>query len=144
MSEYLTHPNHEKIESKLGALFNELVPMYGNCKTVAGEIVRAINRVIYRFYSDGDIAGEGYGKETVNPAVRYLNAMYHQYIDKNHDLPTHYCFLEHWGTDKGYDFTIYEDAQTFLTFIEEHPELKTIPNTENYLDWATDDDQDDW
>ena len=28
--------------------------------------------MLYRYYNDGDVAGEGYGRETVNPAVRYL------------------------------------------------------------------------
>ncbi len=53
-------------------LWDELVPIHGNCDTVAGEIIRAVNRVIYRFYNDGDIAGHGYGRETVNPAIRFL------------------------------------------------------------------------
>ncbi len=53
-------------------LFDELVPMSGKCDTEAGEIIRAVNRIGYRFFNDGDIAGHGYGRETVNPAVRYL------------------------------------------------------------------------
>ena len=55
-------------------LFDELVEGIGKSKTVAGEILRAVNRIQYRWYNDGDMAGSGYGRETVNPAVRYLEA----------------------------------------------------------------------
>ena len=54
-------------------LYNELVKSIGAADTYAGEILRAVNRIIYRFNNDGDQAGIGYGRETVNPAVRYLN-----------------------------------------------------------------------
>ena len=62
------------VEKKLNALFEELVPASGKADTVAGEIVRAITRIGYRNWNDGDHIGVGYGKETCNPAARYLSA----------------------------------------------------------------------
>ena len=59
-------------EQKINALFSELVPVSGKADTVAGEIVRAVSRISYRNYNDGDHIGVGYGKETCNPAARYL------------------------------------------------------------------------
>ena len=59
-------------EQKFNALFSELVPVTGNADTVAGEIIRAVSRISYRYYNDGDRIGIGYGKETCNPAARYL------------------------------------------------------------------------
>ena len=59
-------------EKRISALFEELVPASGKAATVAGEIVRAINRLAYRNYNDGDHVGVGYGRETCNPAARYL------------------------------------------------------------------------
>lgn len=59
-------------EKRIEALFDELVPASGAAATVAGEITRAINRLVYRNYNDGDHLGVGYGKETCNPAGRYL------------------------------------------------------------------------
>ena len=53
-------------------LFGKLVPGTGKCDTIGGEILRAVNRIGYRWWNDGDKAGEGYGRETVNPAVRFL------------------------------------------------------------------------
>ena len=56
----------------LDNLFKELVPMYGKAESLAGEIVRAASRIGYRFVNDGDMIGVGYGKETCNPAARFL------------------------------------------------------------------------
>lgn len=54
-------------------LFDELLPSMGKADTEGGEIMRAVNRIQYRYWNDGDIAGQGYGKQTVNPAVRFLD-----------------------------------------------------------------------
>ena len=35
-------------------------------------IIRAFSRIAYRFENDGDMLGKGYGRETCNPAGRYL------------------------------------------------------------------------
>lgn len=59
-------------ENKIHELFEELVPASGKADTVAGEIIRAISRLCYCNYNDGDHLGVGYGNETCNPAGRYL------------------------------------------------------------------------
>lgn len=64
--------NKEEITNKIDALFEELVPASGKADTVAGEIIRAVCRIGYRWFNDGDMVGVGYGKETCNPAARYL------------------------------------------------------------------------
>jgi hypothetical protein len=57
---------------ELSALFKKLVPSNGPAETVEGEMVRAMNRIIYRCYNDGDVIGKGYGKETVDPSAKWL------------------------------------------------------------------------
>jgi hypothetical protein len=42
-------------------LWDKLVPFEGKCDTVEGETLRAINRIMYRRYNDGDYFYEGYG-----------------------------------------------------------------------------------
>ena len=65
-------------EEILEDLFEELVPASGEAETVAGEMVRACMRVIYRYFNDGDCfltgepSGSGYGAATVIPALMYL------------------------------------------------------------------------
>lgn len=60
--------NKEEITNKIDALFEELVPASGKADTVAGEIIRAVCRIGYRWFNDGDMVGVGYWKETCNPA----------------------------------------------------------------------------
>jgi hypothetical protein len=63
---------YEADKDKLSELFDRLVPGEGKADTVEGEIVRAINRVLYRWYNDGDKFFYGYGKETVGNVMSYL------------------------------------------------------------------------
>ena len=57
---------------RIHALFEELVPMKGKCDSLAGELVRAVSKIGYRLYNDGDHIGVGYGNETCNQPARFL------------------------------------------------------------------------
>ena len=63
-----------KNENRINKLFEELVPTSGKADSLAGELVRATARIGYRFFNDGDMVNQGYGKETSNPAARFLIA----------------------------------------------------------------------
>jgi hypothetical protein len=63
---------NKAIEAALQNYFSKLVPTSGNAKTIEGEMIRAINRIIYRAYNDGDYFWEGYGTESVAPALSFL------------------------------------------------------------------------
>lgn len=138
---YDTHPRHEQITNRINELFNELVPVQGKCETVAGEMIRALTRIIYRWENDGDVAGIGYGKETVNPAVRYLNTKYKALTGEDLKVMTYY--VEDWGKEEDYDYTVYCDAEKVLDFIDRLSGLKRLANNEDMFDYATNDDVDD-
>lgn len=53
----LTPENRKYIDDK----YERFVPWSGKANTVGGEIVRAINRIVYRFYNDGDTVYYYYG-----------------------------------------------------------------------------------
>lgn len=53
-------------------LFDKLVPSSGQADTIEGEMVRAINRIWYRYENDGDFFFKGYGLETCMSSVKYL------------------------------------------------------------------------
>jgi hypothetical protein len=53
----------ETLDKRNEALWSKLVPFEGRCDTVEGETLRAINRIIYRRYNDGDYFYKGYGAE---------------------------------------------------------------------------------
>ena len=44
-----------KNEDRINKLFKELVPETGKADSLAGELVRAMSRIAYRFYNDGDM-----------------------------------------------------------------------------------------
>ena len=62
----------KEFEKRFNELFDKLVPVNGKSDTNGGEIIRAVARVQYRWYNDGDMVWVGYGRQTVNPAVRFL------------------------------------------------------------------------
>lgn len=67
-----TEPERKAIDDKLEALFKKLVPGSGHCKTFEGEMVRAMMRLMYRYYNDGDVFFRGYGKETCGSSATFL------------------------------------------------------------------------
>ena len=124
-----------KIDDEVDALFDELVPMSGKAKTVAGELIRALCRISYRWYNDGDCIGVDYGNETCNPAARYLI----EYTPSNSGIPRMVNKL--WGTE--YDKNdIDRLAELVVDYIEDHPELKTKRNSVDMWDLYKDEDSD--
>lgn len=124
-------------EKKLGELFEELVPASGKAPTVAGEIVRAINRISYRNWNDGDHIGVGYGRETCNPAARYLAAKCGEEVAS--------LISAIWGieNDKAYDLILGQLEAEVVKYLEQNPELKAAENREDMFDYRdTDEDVD--
>ena len=116
-------------EKKLGELFEELVPASGKAPTVAGEIVRAINRINYRNWNDGDHIGVGYGRETCNPAARYLGAKCGEEVAS--------LISAIWGieNDKAYDLILGQLEAEVIKYLERNPELKAAENREDMFDY---------
>ena len=129
-----THPEQKAIDAKMSELFRKYVPMSGNCDTVGGEIVRAMSRIGYRYYNDGDMAHIGYGRKTVNPACRYLA--------NRHNLKLR--IWDDWVSEAEYDYTMYVDFKDILAHLDEHPELFEEKNDEDYLDWYDSDEDRDY
>lgn len=62
----------DRIEKELS---DKLVPATGKAETIGGEMLRAIERMIYRYFNDGDMIGWGYGIETCQSSFFYLEDM---------------------------------------------------------------------
>ena len=116
-------------EKKLGELFEELVPAMGKAPTVAGEIVRAMNRISYRNWNDGDHIGVGYGRETCNPAARYLGAKCGEEVAS--------LISAIWGieNDKAYDLILGQLEAEVVKYLERNPELKAAENREDMFNY---------
>ena len=99
--------------------------------------MRAASRIGYRFFNDGDQLGIGYGKETCNPAGRFL-------IKK---APKEIADLVAglWGmySEAGYEAVLDILVGKVADYIEANPELRKQP-TEDMWDFRDkDEDVDD-
>ena len=69
---------------KFEKLTEQYMPKQGEADNELGEVLRSINQIVYRYYNDGDMWNKGYGKETVNGAIKHLTA-----LSKNKETPRH-------------------------------------------------------
>lgn len=128
-----------KNEERINELFEELVPAEGKADAVAGEIIRAVCRIHYRNWNDGDHIGVGYGKETCNAAARYLQTVGNREMRE--------IINDMWGmiSDRLYDAGIATLLTLTLDYLDSHPELKTTANAEDMFDYyIKDEDEDTW
>ena len=67
-------PKEERtlLEKRSNLLWNALVPTSGMCPTREGEMLRAMTKISYRMYNDGDHFDRNYGITTAGPAHAYL------------------------------------------------------------------------
>ncbi len=113
----------KEIEDRNDVFYNELVPSEGKANTVEGEMLRAINRICYRYFNDGDVFFENYGAETAGPAHTYL-------IDKSpiKDILKPMLAMGIGKTDDSYEFVLYETLKVVLDYIDSKHGQYT-PNT---------------
>lgn len=131
---------------RLNEMFEEHVPMSGPAKTVGGEIVRAMSRIGYRWYNDGDALGVGYGNETCNAAGRYLMMRCGKDVDE--------AVRSIWGcvSEPMYDVGLGALVKCVVDYLEESPWLFELENVEDMWqfgedsddDWEEEDSDDDW
>jgi hypothetical protein len=102
----------KELEDRNEPLYDKLVPGNGDAETVEGEMLRAINRLIYRYYNDGDKYYEGYGTETAGPAHSFL-------VNANHPLKAmmNRLFREFISDDE-YEKMLNDILEAILTHIE--------------------------
>ena len=129
----------EEQKKEWAAMENRLMPGSGKAETVAGEIIRATDRIWYRWWNDGDKINVGYGRETCNGTARYLEKI------RGTDFP-----VEIWGGRLNDDaYTKFTDGlvDEMYAFLKAHPELETTPNSEDsrmdFIDVDLDRDEDD-
>ena len=126
-----------KNKERFNSLFEELVPTSGKADSLAGEIARAVGRIGYRFYNDGDQIGIGYGKETCNPAARFLLRKLPMDIG---DLVAALWGME---SEDAYEAVLDILAGKVVDYIEGHPELRDLPTEDMFSFRDPDEDVDD-
>ena len=124
-------------DQHLNQLFDELVPRSGKSESLAGEIVRATARIGYRYFNDGDRIGQGYGKETCNPAARFLlNRSSEDIAD---------LVKRMWQPITHHDYESLLDDLTgaVVQYINDHPELREQETEDMFDYYDADEDRDD-
>ena len=135
-----------KNEDRINKLFKELVPETGKADSLAGELVRAMSRIAYRFYNDGDMVNIAYGKETCNPAARFLIAT------GNAEVSSLTAGLWEIFSEDAYEKVMDILCGAVADYVEQNPDLRTQP-TEDMWDFkdeeedqddSWDEEEDDW
>nr|DAR14972.1 MAG TPA: hypothetical protein [Caudoviricetes sp.] len=122
-----------KADDKLELLFDKLVPNSGKADSVAGEMVRAMMRILYRDYNDGDVFYEGYGLETCGSSAEFL-------MGSDADLTDDFkAIVEDQLADEAYTEAITAISNKLVEFIINNPYLIVEDNnidSRNYgIDW---------
>lgn len=117
-------------------MYDRYVPACGKCNTLGGEILRAINRIIYKFYNDGD---------TVS---RYYSSTYNDSYGAEKFLYKHVPGYEPMR-DISYDeITRFEKAacknlKRVVDYLRKNPALFEVENHEDFLDLSPKEEWDD-
>ena len=137
----------KSVDNKLQAYFDKLVPTSGNSQFLEGEMLRAINRIIYRSYNDGDYFYQGYGAQTVGPAMAFLTnhreipiEIRRQIIDIEREAVG--------SVDKNYEDYLYQIAEIILDYLNSKngectPSTADLFDYDSEYDSSEEDDEDD-
>lgn len=113
-------------DARYDELFNKLVAPSGKSDTIEGEMLRAINKIVYRKFNDGDFVHTGYGIETAGSAFIFLKKMAAKYdLDYLSGLLDE---LSEAGTDSTYDALLKKIQTEIIDYIESKGDNLT-PNT---------------
>lgn len=129
------------VDGDIESWSEDYIPESGKANTIGGEILRATAQIANRFYNDGDKIGIGNGKETVNPAARYIieNAVeltgvpdeLQDMLNNNSDINISDESYEEWVDDFKYAI---ED------YLRNHEELFHSPNKVDMWDFKDESD----
>lgn len=97
--------------------FDILVPSSGSADTLGGELIRAINKIMYRDFNDGDVFYEGYGIETCGAPATFIAETIPECDEKLIEIATD--ALE----DDDYTDALKEIADIIENYIRLNPEI---------------------
>ena len=119
----------KEAEDPLQEAFELLVPDMGKADTVAGEMVRAMMKIMYRDYNDGDVFYEGYGIETCGSAVAYLCSEDVLFEDEFMEI------AERRLEDDQYTEALKKVSDKVMNYLYENPKLFSQENDTDMYDY---------
>lgn len=131
ISQVLDKINNAKGKDFIEKAMSALVPPSGSADTLAGELIRAISRLMYRYYNDGDLFYEGDGVESCGAPAHFIYVKVDDAYDKLVET------AEDGLTGEKYENALNELAKIIEKYItEENPESLIEPNQEDM--WSYD------
>ena len=122
----------ESLDDRFSVLFNHLVPKSGKADTVAGELVRAMMKILYRDYNDGDVFYDGYGKETCGPCAAFI-------CDALPDFESEFVHIaENTLEDDEYTQALNQITEELFDYIMDNSYLLAEPNDQDMYDFDGD------
>lgn len=115
---------------------NRLMPSSGSCGILEGEFVRAMCKIRYRRYNDGDYWHNGYGCETAGPAHAFLM----KHLSMIPELEEAYELLRESDREFGlsYDAAIDRAAVIIARWVERKEKAGELtPTEEDMLDYES-------
>lgn len=133
------HLNDED-ELKSNEWYDKYVPACGKCATLGGEILRAINKIVYRYYNDGDTVDRYYGSDY--NSVKGADIFLRKYVPG-------YCTLS--GIDEyEYETPLCKRLKYVVDYLAANEILFETPNQDDYLNYQVyepiqwDEEEDEW
>lgn len=122
-------------------LFDKLVPDNGASESLGGELIRAVNRLDYRNWNDGDRFFDGYGLETCGSPAAFICDNVEEFGKNSYndiDMIIRNC-AENNLEDEDYDNFIEELKTRIVKLVTvDHPELLATPLGEKDIHSWTD------
>ena len=130
----------ETDRAKFDEFFDRYVPINGSADTLGGEIVRAINRIVYRYYNDGDTVDRYCGNEYNH--LRACDTFLKTYCPAYHSLSN--------INELEYEKHLCDRLKKVLDYLIANPNVFEIPNSTDcianapYEPWEYDDEDYDY
>ena len=144
--------NNGKHQKEHGELWARLVPAEGKANTVAGEVLRAVSRLYYRWFNDGDRVTPSVDSWAVTESVFSAFNFLYQFRDPISGFSTKALMedIVFAATDEDYEQALERAADAVIEWAVAQPDT---PNEDDFLDTKFDgafdfdiitDENDDW
>lgn len=128
----------ETDNAKFDELCDKYLPAWGKANTLGGEILRAINRIVYRYYNDGDTVDRYCGNEY--NLLRACDTFLKTYCPAYHSLSN--------INELEYEKHLCDRLKKVLDYLIANPNVFEIANSTDcianapYEPWEYDDEED--
>lgn len=115
------------------AMWDRHVPACGKANTLGGEILRAIDRIIYKYYNDGDTVARYYSSAYNHSygAEKFLYDNVPSYVPMR-DVP-----------EDEFEERACENLKRVVDYLRKNPALFEVENDEDFLDLSPKEEWDD-